>query len=220
MNIKKQVLKEMRNPNIYIKEIIPYIEERIQYVFGVACEKNLSINEWQPDITFDDQLGQKTVLITVRMFDLWETAIIDILNKHLKKFNVIVEPSHDAIGDMVFIFPDKSKEKWEIKSSQAEDSFTGATHSASKCKNYILVNYAIDRDLKLKFKKNVHFVTNLAVFVWDNMNARWIGKPTTHSSFTTLKIPVRAFNNRKEIVVIGNLNPKRKWCKIIRKKLF
>jgi hypothetical protein len=56
--------------------------------------------------------------------------------------------------------------RWEIKSSQALNSFTGATHSASKCNNYILVNYSIDRDLKLNEDKNKGFITELAVFIW------------------------------------------------------
>ncbi|MEK6833787.1 MAG: hypothetical protein AABY32_07125, partial [Nanoarchaeota archaeon] len=84
MDIKEKVLKEMRNPKIYTDEVLSYVESRIPYVFGVVCEKNMSINEWQPDETFGNQVGQKTVLITVRMFDLWETAVIDTLAKYLK----------------------------------------------------------------------------------------------------------------------------------------
>ncbi|MBS3085951.1 hypothetical protein J4225_04695 [Candidatus Pacearchaeota archaeon] len=216
--LKQKVLVEMRKPEVYTREVINYVERRLPYVFGVACEKNWSINEWQPDLTFGDQKGQKTVLITVRMFDLWESAVIDILNQHLKKLNVIVEPSHDAIGDLNIIFPDKTKMKWEIKTSQADDSFTGATHSASKCNNYILINYAINRNLKLNFKENKKFITELAVFVWDDMEAIWSGKPTEHSSFTTLKIPIDIAKKRKGITVIGKLEYKKKWCRIIRKK--
>lgn len=216
MNIKEKVLEEMRNPEIYTKEVLPYVEKRIPYVFGVVCEKNWSINDWQPDSTFGDQIGQKTVLITVRMFDLWETAIIDTLSNHLKQLNVKVEPSHDAVGDLMITFPDEEKMKWEIKTSQAGNSFTGATHSASKCNNYILINYSIDKDMKLSLKENINFVKDLAVFVWDDMEIKWSGEPTKHSSFTTLRIPSEILDKRPEIVVVGRLDKKKKWCKFIR----
>jgi len=216
MDLKTQVLKEMRNSEIYTKGVVDYVEKRLPYVFGVACEKNLSIDEWQPDSSFGDQVGQKTVLITVRMFDLWETAVIDILNERLKKFNVRVIPSHDAVGDMIIMFPDGEKMKWEIKTSQAEDSFTGATHSASKCNNYILINYSIRKNKKLNFKDNKKFISELAVFVWDNMEAKWAGEPTEHSSFTTLKIPSEIVEKRPEIIVVGRLEPKKKWCRFVR----
>lgn len=218
MDIKTRVLNEMRNPEIYRNEIVSYVEKRLPYVFGVACEKNLSINEWQPDITFGDQRGQKTVLTTVRMFDLWETAVIDVLNNALGKLGVKVVPAHDAISDMKIIFPDGEEMRWEIKTSQAEDSFTGATHSASKCNNYVLINYSIDKNLKLSFEesKNKGFIQSLAVFVWDNMEAKWAGKPTEHNSFTSLKIPCELFKKRHEIIVLGKLQPKKKWCGFIR----
>ena len=214
--LKERVLKEMRNPEIYKERVIDYIEKRIPYVFGVACEKELSINEWQPNESFGDQIGHKTVLLTVRMFDLWETAIIDILNEKLNKLNVKVIPSYDAIGDFILIFPDKSEMKWEIKTSQAEDSFTGATHSSSKCNNYVLINYSIDKNKKLNLKENKKIVKELAVFVWDNMEAKWAGLPTQNSSFTTLKIPSEIAETRPEIVVVGRLDPKKKWCRFIR----
>lgn len=216
--LKERVLKEMRNPELY-KYVVEYVEKRIDYVFGIACEKNISINEWQPDETFGDQKGQKTVLVTVRMFDIWETAIIDVLKDRLKKIKVDIKPSHDAVGDLVITFPDKSIMKWEIKTSQADNSFTGATHSASKCNNYILVNYSIDKNLKLKFRNNKNFITELAVFVWDNMEAPWMGEPSKHSSFTTLKIPSEILTKRPEITVIGKLEPRQKWCQIKRKIL-
>lgn len=216
MDIKEQVLKEMRNSNIYKEDVVNYVEQRVPYVLGVACEKGWSINDWQPDESFGDQIGQKTVLTTVRMFDLWETAIIDILAEKLKKFGVKVLPAHDAVADMLIIFPNKEEMRWEIKTSQAGNSFTGATHSASKCNNYILINYSINKIKKLNFKNNKGFIIDIAVFVWDNMEARWSGEPTKHSSFTTLKIPSEILEKRPEIVVVGKLKPKKKWCSFVR----
>lgn len=220
--LKEKVLAELRKPEIYLKKIVPYVEENIEDAFNVCCRKNLSINEKYPDSRYRGQLGQKTVFLTVRMFDLWETAVVDILSKHLRdKFKGIeVKGVNDPIGDILIKLPNKEEIRWEIKSSQAVDSFTGATHSASKCNNYILINYSINRDLKLKAgQRNKGFITELAVFVWDNMEAKWLGEPSEHSSFTSLKMPVEAYRNRKEIIVIGSLIPKQKWCEIKREKL-
>lgn len=222
MDIREQVLSELRNPDLYIKAIVEYVETHIDDAFNICCRKNLSINEKYPDSRYEGQLGQKTVFLTVRMFDLWETAVNDVLKAHIEsKFpKVKIEPINDPIGDMMLLFPGGKNERWEIKSSQAESSFTGATHSASKCNNYILINYAINRDLKLKEGvRNIGFITELAIFVWDKMEAKWVGEPSKNSSFTSLKIPSEIKNKRPEIVVIGKLEPKIKWCKIIREKL-
>ena len=221
-NIKQKVLNEMRSPELFIKEIVGYVEKNVDDAFNIACRKNLSLNEWQPDSSFAYQLNQKTVLLTVRMFDLWETAIVDVLNEHLyKKFKVKVKPSHDSIGDLEIIFPDNTKEKWEVKTTQGKDSFTGATHSASKCNNYILISYNINKDIKLKENsENKGFVTEIAVFVWEDMKtAKWEGKPSENSSWTTLKFPSDIIKTKPEIVVVGTLEPKAKWCSIVRQKL-
>ena len=49
--------------------------------------------------------------------------------------------------------------------------------------------------------------------------AKWQGKPSENSSWTTLKIPSEIINVKPEIVVVGTLEPKAKWCKIVRQKL-
>ncbi len=218
-NLKQQVLKEMRNPEIYIKDIVDYVEKKIKYVFGVACEDSYSINEWQPNKAFVGQLNQKTTLITARLFDLWENAIIDVLDKKLSEFGVSVKHYHNPNGDLIMIFPSGEEVIWEIKTSQAEDSFSGATHSSSKSSNFILINYSINKDQSLEFGDNIGLITELAVFVWDNMEGEFVGKHTDKSSWTTLKIKSEYAKKRPEIKVVGDwrLNPIN--CKIIRKKL-
>ncbi len=217
--IKKQVLEIMRDPQIYLGGVLDYVEKRIKYAFGVACEEEISINDWQPDEDFGKQIGQKTVFLTARLFDLWETAIIKELDKRLKEIGVRAKPNHTPQGDMEIIFPDDFKMIWEIKSSQAQDGWTGATHSSSKTPHYILINYSLDRTKTLQMGDNPNFITELAVFVWDDMEAEWRGKPSDKNSFTGLKIPIEIYKKRPKIVVVGSLEPKKKWCKIISKKL-
>ena len=83
--LRGAILKELRNPKLYTNAIINYIEENLDDAFNICCRKNLSINEKYPDTKYKGQLGQKTVFLTVRMFDLWENAIIDTISEHLKK---------------------------------------------------------------------------------------------------------------------------------------
>ena len=220
-NIKQEVLKAMRNPELYTRGILKYVEENLEDAFNIVCRKRLSINQWKPDATFGNQINQKTVLLTVRMFDLWETALIDVLREHLRrKFNkVTVEHAHDSKGDLVIKFPDDSEKIWEIKTTQGKDSFTGATHSASKYQDYILISYAIDKNKILKLKEdggNKGFVTELAIFVWDKMKSKWIGKASKNSSWTTLRLSSKIKEKRPEIVVVGSLVAKKKWCEIKR----
>lgn len=219
MNIKEQVLKEMRNKNLYLVDVKSYIENNVEDAFNICCRKNLSINEKYPDSKYSGQLGQKTVFLTVKTFDLWETALTEILSERLsKKFpQILVKPINDPIGDLLIIFPNGEEMRWEIKSSQALNSFTGATHSSSKCNNYILINYELNKDLKLEQgKRNEGFIKQMAVFIWDDMDIKWVGKATSKNSFTSLKIPVEIMERRPEIVVVGKLIPSRKWCKIAR----
>ena len=219
IDVKQKVLEEMRNPDIYIKDVVDYIEKHVKYVIGVACAENLDINTWKPDDDFGIQIGQKTVFLTARMFDLWEDAVVKVLTKRLKRFGVRVEHNHTPHADLVITFPNKEKIFWEIKSSQAKNGWTGATHSSSKTSNYILINYSVDRSKKLNLEDNPKFITRLCVLVWDDMDAKWSGKPTSRNSFTSLKIPKDIKEKRPEIIVVGDLIPKQKWCDIERKKL-
>jgi len=218
--LKQSVLNELRNPEVYLKDVLKYIESNVNDAFNICCRKNLSINEWKPDVSFGKQINQKTVLLTVRMFDLWETALVDVLNKHLSsKFKgVSVSHAHDSKGDLAIILPNQEKIVWEIKTTQGKNSFTGATHSASKYNDYILISYEINKNMKLKVGNNRGFITELAVLVWDKMEIKWMGEPSKSSSWTTLRIPSWIKQRRPEIVVVGDLDPKAKWCKILRKK--
>ena len=220
ITLKSEILKELRNPNVYLNDILRYVEENIEDAFNICCRKNLSINEKYPDSRYQGQKGQKTVFLTVRMFDLWESAIVDVFNEILiNKFKEVkVEPVNDPIGDMRIILSDNEEMRWEIKSGQAPDYFTGATHSASKCNNYILINYEMDKNMKLN-QVNKNFITKIAVFVWDNMEEKWLGKPSKNNSFTKLNFPIQIQKNRPEIVVVGKLIPKKKLCYIERKNL-
>ena len=219
MATKEEIIKKMREPEIYDK-VIDYVERNIQDAFNICCRKNLSINEKWPDKIFGGQLNQKTVLITVRMFDLWETAVVDVLSKYFKNFEGIdILPKNDAVGDLTILKEGKEIMRWEIKTSQGESSFTGATHSDMKCENFILINYKINKDKKLHIDNNRNLIEEIAIFVWDKADTNWQGKPTDNNSFTTLKISNEIFSSRKEIIVRGNLEPRQKWCKFIREKL-
>jgi len=219
MDIKEQILKEMRNPKLYTEKVIEYVEKNVEDAFNICCRKGLSINQWKPDSSFGNQVNQKTVLLTVRMFDLWETALVDVLSEHLKKFGVKVIPSHDSRGDLTIIFPDGKDMIWEVKTTQAKNAWTGATHSASKYKDYILIGYDLNKDMKLHPGVNNKFIKDLVVIVWDKMNIDWLGEPSKNSSWTTLPIPIRVIKERPEIVVVGGLKSSTKWCKISRESL-
>lgn len=214
--IRSQVLDEMRNPNIYY-DTLKYVENHIDDAFHKACRKNLSVNDILPDSRFGNGNNQKTVYLTVQLSFVWEDAIIYSLNNHLK--NAKSYAANDAEGDLIVVYNNGYEEKWEIKTSQNLNQFTGATHSASKCDNYILINYGMDKDMKLKTNYyNMGFIKELSVFVWPDMDINWVGEPTNNSSWTVLKFSNKCEEN-KEIQVIGKLEKSKKWCKIKRDNL-
>ena len=55
------------------------------------------------------------------MFDLWETALVDVLNEQLSKLGVKVISSHDSRGDLTIIFPNKEEMKKEMIKGEKEE---------------------------------------------------------------------------------------------------
>jgi hypothetical protein len=208
MDLKKLVLTEMHNPDLYL-EVIKNVERNLKYSVDIACKNHWSINDWKLDESFSGKDGktQLTSFITARLFDLWEDAIIEVMNTRLNHINMKIKVEHNPSqkGDMIIIISKKYKEIWEIKSSQTKDAFTGSIHSTGKEKrftNYILINYCINRNKKMTLGKNKEIINEAAVFVGKIKLGRFSKENSTNSCIS-LKIPLREAN--KLTPVIGEL---------------
>lgn len=179
--------------SVFAKKVYDSVISNLKDAFGYCCRNNLTLAEYLPKERFGNQPGQITIFITVRMSELWENAIYEGIRELLGEIEIDIDHVKrwtDADGD-IKVFD----QLWEIKTSQATNSWTGATHSSHKVKRYILVNYTVDRKLQLKPTTSLlkGFVPELSIYLldlskMDNCHNPWKGEPKKNSSFTTMKI--------------------------------
>ena len=125
-------MSKMLNDPFVWYAVKDWVEENTQYVLGVPGRRGLTLNEQWPDDSGDK--SQKTGGITVRLAELFEEAIYEVL----KDANVNVRRKTDSKGDITI-----NGEPWEIKTSQSDD-IQGATHSSQKPPRYIMIKYKLD----------------------------------------------------------------------------
>ena len=203
--IKKFMVEKMRNENIFLNTV-KNVESKIWQRFGDLCEDNLSINENWPDGSIDK--SQKTGMITVQLSDLFEKQLVVCLNNELEQYGFVVERKADSKGDLTITHTETGFSfTWELKTTQG-DHFQGATHSANKCNDYILLRFGVDSDKKLTMDDNTGFFTQYSAQVFLDMdNFWWFGKESKNNSRTTLKVPVSENTKWEESFVVGSAKP-------------
>jgi len=203
--IKNKIVKLIKKPRIYY-ETLAMVEDKLWQRFGDLCEDNMSINENWPVGSINP--SELTGNITVAMSDLFEKNLAKLLNKELKQYGYSVVKVNNSVGDLVITHIESGKKfPFELKTTQG-DSFQGSTHSASKCEDYILLAYKVDRNLKLSMDDNSGFFTNYSSQVFPNMdNVWWYGKETESNSRTTLKVPIVESNDWDNSFIIGSPKP-------------
>ena len=183
-----------------------WVEENIPYVLGIPARKGFSLNEQWPDDTIDK--SQKTGLITVRLGELFEEAIYEVL----KAAGLIVKRKADSGGDITI-----NGKSWEIKTTQGDD-IQGATHSSQKPPRYIMIKYKLDYDKALSLENNEGLIIEFGVWISEDIDSDWWhGEATGNNSRTTLKIPIEGGSIIETI--IGDFNDSsshgRKYCKLL-----
>lgn len=140
--------------------MVNYINNEIPLtIFPIAKREGLTINEWLSDV--EDDRKQHTVLSTTRLsYDGVKSFLVYKLNTILSSYkdaNIkilkisevtdteeIENKSFDAIfqynGQTIII---------EIKVTQSETGFTGATHTTSKAETFLLISLSMNRDKKV-----------------------------------------------------------------------
>jgi len=207
-------------------------------VEAVAGDNFKSLRRLEPTIkTLNDYVGhvepdvaQQTVFLTVRFAYEFEYAIKRVLQD--AGFTTVskLHNSKEEKNDFGVRASDRSDIIYfEVKTTQAKNSWTGATHSEAggKVDSYVLVNYELDRNMQLPCLtedtsalhgvfKSVHFS------VVNGMTLGWTGEATTASSFTQAKIGVDQASAYNKQVCLGEAivsKQAKKWCKIVRQDL-
>lgn len=201
MTEKKKIVSDLifHLKNVgFVKHLSNYINNEIPLtIFPIARREGLSINEWVSDV--EDDTKQHTVLTTTRLsYDGVKSFLVYMLNKHLSSYSgarlkilklkeikdeemeKIEGKSFDAIfdfnGEIVII---------EIKVTQSDTGFTGATHTTSKADIFLLISLKINRDKKVTEKSNyVDGVFSMLINLGENS---WKGEAKNNSSYTQLR---------------------------------
>lgn len=217
------LMKSDKNKEEFTRTLVDYVIRNVKDAFGYCCRNEISINEYCPPERFCGNKNQITTFTSVRLSEMWENGCYEQLKDLIERYemenkivNAIKRWTTSEADIIVF------NEPWEIKTSQAKNSFTGATHSQNKCKNYILINYEIDKNVKLHNVCEPNLIPELCILLLKipvDYNYRiWKGEPTKHSSFTTLKIPNEFADMNSILNIWGSVKKSKKFCKILRKK--
>jgi hypothetical protein len=144
----------------FAKHLVDYINNEIPLtIFPIANREGLSINQWVKDV--EDDTKQHTVLTTTRLsYDGVKSYLVYKLNTVLSLYrdaNIKVlkitevtntDEIKDKSFDAIFQFNDEIV-IIEIKVTQSDKGFTGATHTTSKTDIFLLISLSIDRDKKV-----------------------------------------------------------------------
>ena len=186
------VMSVDENKKAFVEEMINFVIRNIKDAFGYCCSHNISLGEYCPKERFGGNLNQATVFASARLAEMWENGCYHSLVTLFQMKEIDIENVKrwtTSDGDFIIF-----NEIWELKTSQAKNSWTGATHSSHKTKNYILIHYALNWELKLKLITPPEFIPEFSVHLIKfpddiNINEVWRGIPTYKSSFTTFHVP-------------------------------
>lgn len=206
----------------FAKHLVNYLNDEIPLtIFPIAKREGLTINEWVKDV--EDDIKQHTVLITTRLsydgvksylvynlntiLSLYKDANIKVLKiTEVNNTEEVKNKSFDAIfefnGEIVII---------EIKVTQSENGFTGATHTTSKSDIYLLISLLVNRDKKVE--ENGKYVDGVFVMLINLDKSFWKGEAKKNNSFTQLKFSSDIDYSGN--VICGNLKKNKVYQKII-----
>jgi hypothetical protein len=204
----------------FAKRVVNWVVENLKDSFGYCCRNNLTLEQYLPPERFGNLKNQITVFISVRLSELWENSIYEAVKELFGQLEIDIKNVSrwtTADGDITIL-----KDVYEIKTSQAKDSWTGATHSSHKSPMYILVHYTIDKNKKLDLLNANDVFPEFSIYLLNStLTTRqlWNGLPKMNSSFTTLKIDNDWVRAGEVLCIWGSLDSsKGKYAKIIHKK--
>jgi hypothetical protein len=213
----------------FAKHLVGYINNEIPLtIFPIAKREGLTINEWVRDV--EDDVRQHTVLTTTRLsYDGVKSFLVYKLNTILSSYkdaNIkvlkiteivntedieeIEDKSFDAIfefnGEIVII---------EIKVTQSDKGFTGATHTTSKADIFLLISLSINRDKKVE--EESQYVDGIFGMLINMDKNNWKGEAKNNSSFTQLTFSSNI--NYDEYIFSGSIKKNKVNQKIIFEKI-
>lgn len=203
---------------LYLNKIIP------EKLFHDAEILELSIDDYLACI--EDDKAQHTVVLSAQLSYQGIKAFLafhanEIFRKkglnHIRILTIKEYEEHanwallrDKAFDVVFEI-DGELCALEIKLTQSNSGFTGATHSTSKVNDYLLIYVDIDRQRKVTTGAN--FVKSMFIAVTKLDEAAWRGTALSNSSWTSFKFRMFDAEGNKidyrNDLIFGNLKENR-----------
>tara|TARA_R110000824_G_scaffold9994_1_gene44337 strand:- start:10 stop:660 length:651 start_codon:yes stop_codon:yes gene_type:complete len=158
---------------------------------------------------------------------LFEDVVDERLEEYCKNENIPYERIDNSVGDFLIDgvpwelktkFVDRNSETYINKKGEITYIYTGSTHSASKCNNYILFGMALDIDRPLSLEdeenKGIFNLDSRFLIVGKNIGKylQWHGKATKSNSRTALKISIKDAAKVEKHCYFGRVVPTRKWA--------
>ena len=226
MNNTAEKLKNHIKQSGMIDDMVKYVNNAIpNTIFPNAKLEGLTINQYLESL--EDDSKQRTVLSTGRLsydgvkfylsyrandfFKNYDKADIKILSaKDLNKDSSLKTKSFDVIflidGEIIAL---------EIKVTQSNSTFTGATHSTKKVNDYLLISLLVDRDTIVEETKQ--YIKGVFAMMVNLQQNEWNGEAKENSSWTSLKF--KSNKNYDDNLICGELKKKRTNMDIVFKSL-
>lgn len=203
-----------------VGDIHAWAHQNKHNIFGIPYSDSLTFDEWLELIEDDEK--QRTVVLSARIsYDVIKYYLATKVNKFFSRItecdiqviSVKTIKNEDFLAcsfDLVISLNGKLI-PFEIKFTQDEENFSGATHSTKKVKNYLLFHFKAKRDVKLN-SDETFFDSVFAMVAHFGMD-KWVGKPKKNSSFSSLKLASNMDYTGQ--IISGGLKKNRKWCKLL-----
>ena len=220
-------LVEFMNTDKFGLRVMAMVEENAGYKFMAECALEPTIKSLNDLIQHvEPDTAQQTVFLTVQFAYLFELSIKRVLQEAGFVTVSKLHNSKEKKSDFGVRVSDRSDIIYfEVKTTQAKNSWTGSTHSEAggKVDSYVLVSYELDRDMQLPFSPALHGIFKSVHFsVINGMSLGWTGEATTGNSFTQVRIGVEQASAYNKQACLGEAfvsKQAKKWCKIVRQDL-
>lgn len=202
-----------------LKEVIKSKEfvDSFQSLVSKYCYHEFHMICWGENLTINQFLVQNRALNSVKIGVKFGEIIEFCFKKALfPYFNI--DKRDDANKDITIEgkpFEIKTVSKQSIDGKYKE--FQGATHSSSKCDNYILIKFDFAGDIVMVGGEDM--LKELFVSISENLikKENWVGFATGNNSRTTLRVHKDYIDAVKETIVWGHAHiPLRKNSKWVR----
>jgi hypothetical protein len=211
MGLINKIKNELQRTN-FVNDAFVFIEKNyICKEFHGAAKYSETINEFY-SIEEKTQIG---VQLSAKIFSAFYSYLKYEANQFFESkdsfLRIITTRNVHENESYDLIFQDirtNEIEKIEIKLSQNKNSWQGSTSSTNKVKYYLLLNFDVDRDLKLNENENYGFFKSVFGCLVDLSDKTWSGEAKTNSHRTKFDFRISDWDIdflKNECIIIGDI---------------